>query len=881
VLLDRSGKVVSGPKRGSAINLVGMEAPVGAGDGEGGLRISGPIRSEPGGPWVMRLARRVHAPDGEPAGLAFIDIPAADFGRVFERVSLGNYGAATVRTADLQLVHRHPDTRGAVGSREVSAQLRSAVTATPDGGHYVAATAIDGIERSNSYLRVGDYPLYVIVGLATQDFLGGWTENAAMLGMLALIALLMAGAGTVLAFRSARRLYEGVVDRNRANAELSDEVDARRRAEAALREGESRLRMLSLVIEQSPESIVIADLDARIEYVNDAFLRATGYERSEIIGQNPRLLQSGKTPPQAYAAMWASLSAGEAWQGEFVNRRKDGSEYTEAVNVLPIRDTAGRVTHYVAIKDDVTQRKRDGAELERYRRNLEALVEERTKALAERERHLDTILHGIPGVVGYWDSALVNRFANTAYGDWLGLTPAQIEGRSLRDVFGAETFEANRAHIEAALAGEHQVFEREYPHTEGGRRWAQVHYVPDIDAGKVLGFFVMAFDIGELKRAREQAVAANVAKSAFLANMSHEIRTPMAAIIGMGELLKHEPLTARQRDRLDKLDQAARHLLDLINNVLDLSKIEAGRMDIAAVPTDLQDIVRRIEDMTADAAAKKGLRFRVELACGDGTLVGDPTRIQQALLNYVWNAIKFTDRGEILVRVATTRTGDAVEARFEVSDTGAGVPPEDLARLFRNFEQADNSLSRRHGGTGLGLAIVRQLARLMGGEAGAQSTVGEGSTFWFTARLRAAGSLPIAPAVPDAGGQGKPRGGRILVVDDEAINREVVATMLETLDFMVDHAADGAEAVARFERGRYDLVLMDLRMPVMDGLEATRRIRELPEGMAVVIVALTADVTPEMKSRCLATGMNGFINKPFSMERLVGEVRRVLPAQAA
>jgi PAS domain S-box-containing protein len=649
---------------------------------------------------------------------------------------------------------------------------------------------------------------------------------------------------------------------------------------------QERLRMLSMAVEQSPESIAITSLNAEIEYVNEAFLQATGYTRDEVIGQNPRILQSGKTPKSTYEDMWAALTAGKVWKGEFCNKRKDGSEYVESVIVVPVADATGKLTHYVGLKDDITDRKRTFQELETYRHRLEALVEERTRALSERERHLQTILHGIPGVVGYWDRNQVNRFANVAYNEWLGLTPQQMEGRTLREVFGERIYELNRPMIEAALRGETQCFERAYPRRDepGRMRFAQVHYVPDIDAGQVLGFFVMAFDIDEIRRAREMAESANAAKTAFLANMSHEIRTPMTAIVGMAELIGLEPMSPTQADRLVKLKKATSHLMDIINDILDLSKIEAGKVELEARPVDLPLVVDHVVAIVSGRAQEKNLVLQA--ACEDAlpTLKGDAKRIQQALLNYVANAIKFTERGSVSVRVRLVEEGptDAL-IRFEVRDTGVGIPEAVVGRLFRKFEQADNSTTRRYGGTGLGLAIVKQIAHLMGGEVGVDSVEGAGSTFWFTIRLKKSfasqESAPV-PALLPAPNEGRTTDGkgkvRILIVDDEPVNREVAGSIIETTGATIEHAADGNEAVERARSVKFDLILMDLHMPTMNGIEATRQIRLQPQNAVVPIIALTGDALAQTRAQCLAGGMNGVVTKPFSMNGLLAVVRSSL-----
>ena len=687
---------------------------------------------------------------------------------------------------------------------------------------------------------------------------------------------------------------------------------------------------------------------------------------------------------------------------------------------------------------DITSRRALQAELEQHRQHLQELVAQRTReleaanlALGDQQQLLRTVADAVPGLIGYWSADLRCLFSNQAYQAWFGQAPGAMLGRRMPELLGDALFEQNRPHVEAALAGQAQHFQRSMRLPDGRPGHMLASYIPDVVDGVVRGFNEVVSDVTELKQAELtlaelneqlqrralQADEATRAKSAFLANMSHEIRTPMNAIVGLAHLMRAEVQSSLQLQRLDKINEASRHLLQVINDILDLSKIEAGKMSLDETDIVLDELLSRVLGMVGDAARAKS----IELVLDDGgvpqRLHGDAVRLAQCLINLLTNAVKFTERGWVCLRCSIPAgSGRRRLVRFEVQDTGPGIPAERQASLFQPFEQADNSSTRRFGGTGLGLALTRHFARLMGGDAGVDNPPGGGSCFWFTANLGVvpdAPERPIEPVLsgrhawvlddlpesaqalsrqlvrlglvvqtrpvpgdrppvesdtaatdlwlvdhdtPDADGQPEwqqwrrrwgqasppallltdrvdaevqqaaqaagfaavlhkpvtrtalregllrcllPRqaepvasltppgeqedllrrthaGQSVLVVEDNLVNREVAVELLRRVGLLVETAEHGQRALEKLRQRSFDLVLMDVQMPVMDGLTATRRLRW--QGLRTPILAMTANAFGDDRAACLAAGMDDHVAKPVDPSALHAALLRWLPA---
>jgi|GEM_PF-1391963 len=619
-------------------------------------------------------------------------------------------------------------------------------------------------------------------------------------------------------------------------------------------------------------------------------------------------LVDGATPVVIRGRHVASLATGQVLfekpdRERFLRQAEtygyDPGEYLAALDTVPVvtEDQLKRALLFLA--DLAVLIAEQGFNNLRLREYAEQLVQEK-ELVREARDMFHHVLNTAPQAIFWKDRQGVYKGCNEVFAREAQLaSPEEVVGKTDFDLPWSEQ------EREGYLADDREVMENnrakfhivETLHDgKGSSLWLDTTKVPLTDSdGQVLGVLGVFEDITERKlaeqelqettaRARELAVkaeAAAQAKSDFLAMMSHELRTPLNGVLGFADLLSETQLTEEQKNFAQTIRDSGNHLLEVVNDILDFSSLESGRMPIESHPVAVAELLEACCLPVRKSAADKGLEFRCETAPGvPEHFTGDGRRIRQILLNLLGNAVKFTGRGSVVLRVAAAGGAGRPTLDFSVEDTGCGISSKTLDILFNPFTQADSTLHRPHGGTGLGLAISKRLAAAMGGTIGVVSTPGSGSTFTFRLPLEAASSMdpeegrqPSAPAssLPPANGE------LVLVVEDDYVSRVLAEKMLLSLGHRVEHAADGREAIKAFSPGKYSAILMDMQMPELDGLEATRTIRkiEAAAGSHVPVIALTANVMPGDRERCLDAGMDDFLSKPFKRDELAARLARV------
>ena len=644
------------------------------------------------------------------------------------------------------------------------------------------------------------------------------------------------------------------------------------------KQAEEELQKLSSAVEQSQVSVVITDPDGTIEYVNPTFTEVTGYSAEEAIGQNPRVLNAGIQSPDFYREMWDTIIAGDVWQGEFANRKKNGDIFWENATISPIRNSADRITHFVAVKEDVTERKLAEETLRESEETLSKITSSALSAII--------MLGADNGKISFWNEAAEKNF---------GWTAQEVIGKKLHDLIIPKQY--RQQHVEGlkqfSQSGAGPIIGQSTELTALNRKGEEFPIELHLSSVKLKGQWHaigLITDITdrkqaeqEIKKAKEIAEEATRAKSDFLANMSHEIRTPMNAIIGMSHLCLGTDMQPRQRDYIEKVYGSAQSLLGIINDILDFSKIEAGKLEMERIPFRLDEVLGNLGNLIAIKAQEKGLELLFDTHPKvPHALIGDPLRLGQILLNLAGNAVKFTEEGEIVVRTEPVRvTSDEVEIKVSVQDTGIGMTQEQRDKLFQSFSQADTSTTRKYGGTGLGLTISKKLVEMMDGSIRVESKPGQGSAFIFNAVF---GHAADKENIEETAALSDLEKLKVLVVDDIASAREMLQVTLESFSFRVTCVASGQAALEALEIAPpddpYKLVLMDWKMPQMDGLEASRRIKELPDlNDMPTIIMVTAYGREDVMQQAEDVGLEGFLIKPVTPSTLLDTIMGVVGKQ--
>ncbi len=706
----------------------------------------------------------------------------------------------------------------------------------------------------------------------------------------------------------------------RQRAELRAQNDALHAAQAALHEREAEARKLALVAARTRNVVIIADAAGRVEWVNDAFTDLTGYSLADAFGRTPgSLLQGPGSDPEVVALMRENIRQNRGFRAEVLNYHRDGHPYWVDIEVQPVLDEAGHLTRFIAVESDITARRR-GEALLALQHQVSRVVAEAPTVDDALPRVLSALCEGLgargaivwhptrdrPRTTPQWTAAPDARFAaalDAMRDDPSACHPGVTctrDGGAARVALGAASAEVSpfeRAlDVPSALVfalrsdaeplGVVAVYGDSTP---GDDR--EVLAVLD-GIGALVGQFVERRRAEESLQLRTQELAAaNVAleraarmKDDFLASMSHELRTPLNTVLGLSEALQDQvfgAITERQGTTIRRIEESGRHLLSLINDILDLSKIGAGKFELQRATVGVDSVCQGAVRLVREAAHRKGQRLRCTLDAAADHVFADERRLTQILVNLLANAVKFTpDGGEITLEVLAEPTRGSI--RFSVSDTGIGIAAADLDRLFQPFMQLDSSLSRQYAGTGLGLSLVRSMTELHGGGVAVESELGKGSRFTVT--------LPWAPlqppARPSAAAAIEPTAtlaldAPILLAEDNEDNVALFRDYLESKGCRVVVAHDGGEAVTAARTLRPAIILMDIQMPLMDGIEATRRIRAQEAATRTPIIALTSLAMPGDRERCLRAGVDEYLTKPVVLRELLATIARLTQAPPA
>lgn len=656
-----------------------------------------------------------------------------------------------------------------------------------------------------------------------------------------------------------------------------------RKADEILGKSEENFRRLVEAVKDY--AIFMLDPKGNITTWNTGAERISGFSASEVLGKSVSMfyLDIQNQGNLMRSELEAAKTTGH-FETESQRLRKDGSVYWANVTIAPLYDQEDNLIGFSKVTRDITQILESQRILKQSNEELEERVRARTQALETQEKQLRAITDAVPVFLAQIDLEEKILFANAAFKDWFQLKDNQAIGTTFRKALGEERYSSNQNYVQRALQGEAVSYERTSHRGDQSLSLA-VTLVPEFNRRQeVTGFIVVATNITkykeiqeELGKAKDAAEVANATKSSFLANMSHEIRTPLGAVLGFSELLTDGRMNQSEKANcLEVIKRNGRLLSNIINDILDLSKVEAGKIEIERIEVPLSEVMKEIESVLNLEAVEKGIDFKVTTEEPiPRQIKTDPLRLRQILVNIVGNAIKFTKRGAISVSVKMiSPAAQEPKLAFVVSDTGEGISPEQASRLFTPFTQADVSTTRKFGGTGLGLALSRRLANILGGDIVlTESRLGIGSTFTITIDPGIVGADAVTTANPISAEEAKQsrrvnlKNLHVLVVDDSLDNQALIQRILVRCGATVETANNGREAVEKALAGKHNVILMDLQMPVMDGYEATRLLRH--QNYCKPIVALTAHAMKEERERTLKNGFDEHLTKPIDQQNLL------------
>lgn len=807
-----------------------------------GLIISKPVIARKNGKWSMFFLRRLNNADGSFAGTIYAGYFLETFNKKFSRYKIGKRGAIILRTSELEYITRVPvlaDSRVMPGAKNATAELQALVNRGVNSGFVETLTPINKIKSVAYFKRLINYPYIVIVSLAEDDFLDPWYREVRIIGGSVLFILLLSWVAAWLLVRTEQ-------NRNLMQHQLLL--------------SESNFRTYFDTIDYF---LFVLDKNRQIIKVNRAIIDRLGYTEAELLGAYVLTLHPENRREEAERTFQRLLAGTESlcqvplqckngaviqvethvspgtWNGEpaLFGISKDISELVESEEKFSHAFGANPALMAISTIDNGTYLEVNGA-------FLSVLGFERSEVIGRT-------------------SVDLNIFKN--YETWQEILQQLKENGTVRDI--------QISFISKSGELFHGLFSADIIRLQN--RDVLLSVVVDISSRIALEKDLLA--------AKAAAESANQAKSEFMSNMSHELRTPMNGVIGMAQLLQFTELSAEQQEYLDTIITSGNSLLSLVNEILDLARIESGKMDMKSVEFSLRTCINEIATMQRPLASAKGLEYNVTVhQYLPDNLIGDPLRFKQILLNLAGNAVKFTASGSVTIfATVRERTGSDLILDVAVKDTGIGIPESDREKIFLSFVQADGSASRRYSGTGLGLAICRQLAELMGGAITLESVAGEGSVFTLQVpfKIAQAATIDVAGSRLQVPSEKTDRPLRILQAEDNPVNSRFLHTLLNKLGHTPTTVEDGSKVLEILEKESFDLVLMDIQMPVMNGEEAFYLMRQNPDTVGIPVIALTAFAFQGEQDRFMAAGFDGYVSKPVEVQKLIDEIERVVKKQ--